>query len=95
MNITKDAIDYLEGSIVKFNHLNRLVQLSTKPIEKTKHTETVYVIMEDVKEYIKEYNLYKIALDIDNAKVYLDGLLNTRHFEKQIGYLVMNLKTKL
>lgn len=95
MDIIKDAITYLEGSIEKFTQLNYLIRTSTSPKEITKFTETLYEIMSDGEEYINEYNLYKIGLNVDNPKPYLDGLLNTRHFEKQIGYLVMNLKTKI
>ncbi|REH00911.1 hypothetical protein [Flavobacterium aquicola] len=95
MDKIKDAIDYLEGSIVKFSELRKLVNSSTDIKQKTKLNETLYEIMEDAKEYIKEYNLYQIALDVDNAKPRFDGLINTRYFEKDIGYLVMNLKAKV
>lgn len=95
MDIIKDAIDYLEGSIVKFNNLNKLIQLSTDPKKKTKFIETLFEIMFDAKHYIEEYNLYKISLDVDNEKPRLDGLTKVRYFEKEIGYLVMNLKTKI
>ena len=72
MDIIKDAIDYLEDSIVKFNLLNKSIQLSTNPKEKTKFTETLFEIMFDAKNYIEEYNLYKIGLDVDYVKPRLD-----------------------
>lgn len=95
MDKIKDAIDYLEGSIVKFSQLSKLIQLSTNQVEKTKLTETLYVIMEDVKGYIIDTNLSEIGLESVNTKPYIDGLINTRYFEKYIGYFIMNLKATI
>lgn len=92
MDKIKDAIDYLEGSIVKFNQLSKLIQLSTSQTEKRKLTETLYVIMEDAKGYIIDTNLSEIGLESVNTKPYIDGLINIKYFEKYIGYFVMNLK---
>lgn len=95
MNSINDAITYLEGSIIKFSELRKLVDSSRDIKQKTKFGESLFEIMEDAKEYIEEYNLYKIALDVDNAKPRLDGLTEVRFFEKDLGYLVMKLKTKI
>lgn len=90
-----DAIDYLEGSIVKFNELRKLVNSSTNIKQKTKFNETLYEIMEDAKGYIIDTNLSEIGLDAVNTRPYIDGLINTRYFEKYIGYFIMNLKAKI
>jgi len=95
MDLIKDAIIYLEGSIVKFNELRKLVNSSTNIKQKTKFSETLFEIIFDAKAYIEGNNLYKIGLDVDNEKPRLDGLTEIRYFEKEIGYLVMNLKTKV
>jgi hypothetical protein len=95
MDTIKDTIDYLEGSIIKFNQLSKLIQSSTNQIEKRKLTETLYVIMEDAKGYIIDTNISEIGLESVNTKPYIDGLINTRYFEKYIGYFVMNLKAKI
>lgn len=95
MDSINDAITYLEGSIVKFNELRKLGNSSTDIKQKTKFNETLYEIMEDVKGYIIDTNLSEIGLDAVNTKPYIDGLINTRYFEKYIGYFIMNLKAKI
>lgn len=95
MDTLIDAITYLEGSIEKFTQLDYLVKLSKNNVEKTKHLETLFGIMEDAKEYIIYYNLCEIGLDAVNTKPFLDGLIKTSYFKKDIGYLVMNLKARI
>lgn len=95
MDSINDAITYLEGSIVKFNELRKLVNSSTDIKQKTKFNETLYVIMEDAKEYIIYHNICEFGLDSVNDKPFLDGLIRPSYFTKDIGYLVLNLKAKI
>jgi hypothetical protein len=95
MDTLINTIAYLEGSIEKFTQLDYLVKSSKNIKEKTKHLETLYNIMEDTKGYIIDNNLCEIGLKSVNPKPFLDGLMKTTYFRKDIGGLIQNLKTQL
>jgi hypothetical protein len=94
IDVINEAIHYLENSIEKFIQINNLVKLNTIKKEKTKYNEMLFDLMFEVKEYIAENSLYKIALEVENEKARLDGIAKSRYFEKEMKFLVTNLKSK-
>lgn len=93
--IINNAILYLSGSIENFIVINDLLKSTKNQKEKTKLEGRLYDTISDAKLYIKENQLYKIALDANDKleKIYLDGM-KPSYFEKDLKGLINSLIEK-
>lgn len=91
--IINNAILYLSGSIENFIVINDLLKSTKNQKEKTKLEEKLFEIMFDAKNFVKENQLYKIALGANDRleKVYLDGMTKPSFFEKDLKGLINSL----